>query len=649
MSYTRLFTPGRIGSLELRNRIVFPALESSFAEPDGTAGERIIRYYEERARGGCGLIITGLTRIDDETGNTSPTQLSAADPRYIPGLRRLADSVHRHGCKLFLQLFHPGHQTHSRLNGGRLYSASAVPNAVFGETPEVLSKTQIQDIIRRFCLSAQIARDAGADGVEIHGAHGYLLNQFLSPHTNMRMDEYGVDLAGRLRFITEVILSVRHTVGPDYPISVRINGDEFTGGGIGKEDAVHIAEYLDHLPIDCLNISSGVFETAWTMAEPASYPEGWKQDLARDIRSRVTHPVIAVNTIRHPATAEKLLESGVCDFAAVGRGQLADPFWAEKARLEEDSAIRPCIGCLECLRMLLDLHPIACSVNPLAGQEYLWGDDHLLKNGQGHTVAVVGAGPAGIQSSLVLAKRGYRVVLFEKADRPGGSLRDAVLPPHKELLQEFLQTFLQELRRSGVELRTDQAGTAERCLAVGAEAVFLSCGGTPVIPDAEGIEMACSALDALHHKIRTEGQRFVIIGGGMTGLETAEFLSETNDVTVIEESREAGASLCAPARHVLFDRLEQNHVCILTETKLKKIHAGYVTVQKEDGCMEDIRADQVIIAAGIRPSAAVPEEFLNTFSQVIPLGDAQESGQLKDALRSGYLAGFSYNNAAAAR
>lgn len=643
MPYRRLFEPGQIGALDLRNRIVFPALESSFAEPDGSAGDRIIRYYEERACGGCGLIITGLTRIDDSTGCTSPTQLSAADPRYIPGLRRLSDAVHSHGCRLFLQLFHPGHQTYSRLNGGRLYAASPVPNAVFGEVPESLSQAQIQEIIRRFCFSAQIAKESGADGVEIHSAHGYLLNQFLSPRTNLRTDEYGMNAAGRLRFLTEVILAVRRTVGPDYPISVRINGEEYIAGGIRKEDAVSIAQYLDHLPVDCLNISSGVFETAWTMAEPSSFAEGWKQDLARDIRAVVTHPVIAVNTVRHPAFAESLLESGVCDFVAVGRGQLADPFWAEKARRGEDLSIRTCTGCLECLHRLLELKPVSCSVNPLAGQEYLLGDDHLLKNGQGHTVAVVGAGPAGIQASLVLAKRGYRVVLFESSERPGGSLRDAVLLPHKELLQEFLQTFLRELRESGVELHTDQAGTPERCRNAGAEAVFLAYGGTPVIPDAEGIELACSSLDALHHKIRTGGQRFLIAGGGMTGLETAEFLSDTNEVTVIDEAEEVGQALCAPARKVFLDRLEQNHVRIVTGAKLHRIRAGYAAIKKTDGSTEELRADQVIVAAGIRPVTAVPEEYQNAFSQVILLGDARESGQLGDALRNGYHAGFSYN------
>ena len=188
MPYRKLFEPGQIGSLTLRNRIVFPALETSFAEPGGEAGERIIRYYEERARGGCGLIITGLTRIDDRAGCTSPTQLSAADPRYIPGLRRLAEAVHRHESRLFLQLFHPGHQTSSSLNSGRLYSASAVPHGIYNEMPSALSKEEIHTIVRRFCLSAQIAKEAGADGVEIHGAHGYLLNQFLSPHTNIRLD-----------------------------------------------------------------------------------------------------------------------------------------------------------------------------------------------------------------------------------------------------------------------------------------------------------------------------------------------------------------------------------------------------------------------------------------------------------------------------
>jgi len=480
-----------------------------------------------------------------------------------------------------------------------------------------------------------IAKTAGFDGVEVHAAHGYLVNQFLSPHTNKRTDKYGGDFFNRMRFITEIIVGIRFACGPDFPVCVRIDGSEFIEDGLDEKECIHIARYLESLGIACLNVSCGTYESGATIIEPSCFAEGWKKHLAKNIKANVKIPVIAVNTIKHPAFAEALLEEGVSDFVGVARGQLADAEWANKAKRGEDVLIRKCIGCMNCFLVANQGRPIECTVNPILGRELTHGDDRLVKDGNGRTVAVVGGGPGGMQAALVLAKRGFKTVLFEKSDRLGGTIKFGSVPPHKELLAELIDTREAELKKWGVDVRLNTQGTVEECRKIGACGVFLAQGGNPIVPKIPGVEKAVLAEQVLSGEVKLSGKNIAVIGGGVTGLETAEYLSPDNQVAVVEMMNAVGTTLYPSVLHYLMERLNKNKVEILTGHAIKAIGDGEITLGVTASAVEVTRkADVVVLALGVRSNRALYEEMEASFDKVVLVGDTEKPGTIVGAMHS---------------
>lgn len=636
MKYTKLFEKGKIGKLELRNRIVMPAMGTAFASSTGEASDEIIRYYADRAKGGCGLIISEICRIDEETGVGETNQLCVTDSKFIPRLVRLAEAVHAHDTKIFLQLHHPGNEGMGRLlHGKQIVAPSPVMCKVIGEMPRELTTAEVEDLTKKFVKGAVIAKAAGIDGVEVHAAHGYLVNQFLSPHTNKRTDKYGGDFFNRMRFLTEIILGIRFACGADFPISVRIDGNEFIEDGLDENDCIRIARYVESLGVACLNVSCGTYESGATIIEPSCFAEGWKKHLAKNIKANVKIPVIAVNTIKHPAFAEKLLEEGVSDFVGVARGQLADAEWANKAKRGEDVLIRKCIGCMNCFLIANQGRPIECTVNPILGRESTHGDDKLVKDGNGRTVAVIGGGPAGMQAALVLAKRGFKTVLFEKSDRLGGTIKFGSVPPHKELLGELIDTQEAELKKYGVDVRLNTEGTVEECKKAGACGVFLAMGGTPLAPRIPGAEKAVLAEQILSGEVKLTGKSIAVIGGGVTGLETAEYLSENNKVTIVEMMNAVGTTLYPSVLHYLKERLDKNGVEILTGHAIKAVGDGELTLGIMANAVEVTRkADVVVFALGVRPNRALLDEMEQAFENVILVGDTEKPGNIVNAMHA---------------
>ena len=645
MSYDKLFEPGMIGGLEIRNRIVMPAMGCSLAESSGEAGARMIKYYADRARGGAGLIITEITRIDDETGVGTPNQLSVTNTHMIAQLSRLVEAVHAYDTKLFVQLHHPGNQTPSRLIGGRQpVSASDVTCKVIGEQPRALTTEEVEAMVRKFVTGAVIAQKAGVDGVEIHAAHGYLVSQFLSPHTNKRTDKYGGSFEGRMRFVTEIIMGIKAYCGPNFPISVRMNGSDYLPDGITEEDGIAQARYLEKLGISCINVSCGTYDSGATIIEPNYFKEGWKRHLAANIRKAVNIPVIAVSNIKHPAIAEKTLEQGLYDFVGIARGHLADPDWGKKAREGKDVLIRKCIGCMECFRILNDGLPLGCTLNPVLGREFEYGDEKLVKNGAGRTVAVVGGGPAGMEAALTLAKRGFSTILFEAADKLGGTANLAAIPPHKEMLAEFVETMEAQLREAGVDVRLGVKADLEAVQAAGAEAVFIAAGGKPVLPSIPGIDRAVTAEEVLRGDAVVTGEKIVIVGGGVTGLETAEYFANDHKVTVVEMQDKIGGNLYPSIVMNLAQEIMKNNGRILKGSKLTSVDTDSVWIEEvRTGSTERIPADAVILAMGVRSERPDYEEFRKAFGDdLILVGDSMKPGQIYDALHSGHDKAFVY-------
>jgi len=642
MSYSKLFEPGKIGNLEIRNRIVMPAMGCSLAEVTGEPGPRMIRYYTDRAKGGAGLIITEITRVDDETGVGTPNQLSVTNTHVIGQLSRLVESVHTYGTKLFVQLHHPGNQTPSRLIGGKQpVSASDVTCKVIGEQPRALTTEEVEAMVRKFVTGAVIAQKAGVDGVEIHAAHGYLVSQFLSPYTNKRTDKYGGSFEARLRFITEIIMGIKAYCGPKFPISVRMNGDDFLPGGITLEDSVKIAVYLEKLGVACINVSCGMYDSGSTIIEPSYFAEGWKKHLSTAIKNAVSIPVIAVDNIKHPSVAEALLEEGASDFVGIARGFLADANWGVKAKKGEDLYIRKCLGCMECFRILNDGLPLGCTLNPILGREFEFGEDKLVRNGNGTPVAVIGGGPAGMQAALVLAKRGFRTILFEAGDRLGGTVNLAAMPPNKGMLAEFVETQKAEIEKAGVEVRLNAKADVETLKACGVKAIFMATGGKAVRPNLPGIEKAVTAEDVLAGKAEANGD-LVIVGGGVTGLETAELLGKDHKVTVVEMLDKVGGNLYPSVVMHLAQEIMKQGGTIAKSTALVSVEDNGVKV-KDTKTEEEkfIPADTVILAMGVRSERPLISELCEEFGEnVVLVGDADRPGQIYDALHSAYNRAF---------
>ena len=635
--YEKLFSRGKIGNLELKSRIVMPPMGTGMAYANGEASPEIIRYYEERAKAGCALICTEITCVDEETGLGGFYQLHATSPKHVQSLKKLADTIHRYDSKIFLQLHHPGREIAGAMEpAGECVAPSAIPCPVVGDMPRAMTTAECEAMEQKFVRGAVLAKTAGMDGVELHAAHGYLLNQFMSPLTNKRTDKYGGDFFNRMRMIADIIIGIRYACGPDFPVSVRISADEYIPGGIDIAEGVRIARYLESLGIVSINVSCGTYATGDTIVEPYYRDECWKQNLAASIKAAVKIPVIAVNTVKNPATAEKLLEDGVCDFVALGRAQLADPEWAKKAKEGKEHLIRKCMGCMFCFKAAAAGMPIICNANPNLGLETVYNEDTLKVNGDGRAVAVIGGGPGGMQAALVLAKRGFKPVIFEKSDRLGGSMNYACKPPHKELVAELIKTMEAELAEQNVEIRLNTEATVEAVKALNPCGVFLATGGDQIklpVPGADG-DNVYMAQDVVDGKYTFSGKKVVVVGGGVTGLETAEMLSKDNDVTLVEMTASVGDALYRSVKNYLVKTLTDNGAKIMTLQGLSEIQPGKVVLLHSATAFKtELEADAVVFAVGVKPNKAFIDEFYANFDRVTTVGDASRPGLIGDALR----------------
>ena len=644
MNYEKLFERGSIGNVHLKNRVVMTAMGVNLANSMGEANEVITKYYEERAKGGVGLIITEIARIDDEFGVGTPNQLSVTEGRHIPHLERMIETIQKYGTKVFIQLHHPGRETRSDLLGGKqIVAPSAIMCQVTQEMPRALTTEECEGLVRKFIKGAVIAKTAGADGVELHVAHGYLLNQFVSPYSNKRTDKYGGSFTNRLRIVSEIITGIKYMCGADFPISVRISADEYVDGGLKLHDSVKIARTLESYGIDAINVSSGTYESATTIIEPGSYPQGWKKHLAEEIRKNVRIPVIAVNNIKDPETAEKLLESGVCDFVGVARGHLADPYWVKKAKEGRSDEIRKCIGCLNCFAELNQGKHIKCSVNGALGRELEFSS--LEKNGHGKTVAVVGGGPAGMQAALVLDQKGFHTILFDEREKLGGTLNVADKAPIKEKVHLMTNGLIREIEESGVEVRRNTKATVELVRSLDPAGVFVAVGASPTIPPIPGIDGAnvMKAEDVLTGKSTPQG-KVAVIGSGLTGLETAELLADRGHaVTLVEMQKTIGPGVNRTILADLMMRFGKHDPTILSNHRLMSISKDSITLMNQMTSQPSmVEADTVVLALGVTPRREMVQAFRESFENIRVIGDADQAGRIQEAIKDGYTQAFAF-------
>lgn len=643
MKYPALFSEGTIGKLKLKNRVVMPSMGTMLAAADGEVTDHQIAYFEERARGGVGLIITEVTSVDYALGKAGPTHPRVDDNRYIPMLSRLANAVHKHGAKIFMQLHHAGRQGHSSLTGGaQIVAPSPIACSIMGETPRELTTAEVKELVQKFVMGALRCQMAGMDGVEIHGAHGYLVNQFLSPHTNRRTDEYGGSFDNRMRFAQEIVTGIKNLCGKDFPVIIRLSIDEFVPGGVKLEEGVEIACHMEEAGVDAINVSCGTYESMPTVMEPITYEQGWRSYIAAAVKARVKVPVITVGVIREPAAAEEILATGQADFVAIGRGLIADADWCEKASSGREAAIRKCISCLHCLdNGLLGVH-LTCAVNARVGREREF--QGYEQNGADRKVAIVGGGPAGMEAARVLALRQFRVVLFEKESSLGGQINFGNKPRGKEKMNWLVEYLRHELEELNVDLRLGDEASSAAVLAEEPYAVFVATGGVPILPPIAGINTphVLTAEQALAGYGEISGERVAVIGAGMTGCETADLLaSRGNEVCLVEMLNDIATGAGLTNKMDITEHLIESKVTIHTGHRLKEIGEQAIVVERlATGEQVTIPVDRVVISLGVRANNALYAEMAQRHPATFLLGDALAPRKIAYAIRDGFEKAF---------
>lgn len=634
--YPLLFSEISINTLRLKNRIVMPPMCTNYATIGGAVTQRMIDYYTARALGGVGLINVEFSYVHP-AGKVFEHMLGIYDDKLIPGLQMLADSVHKGGAKIFIQIAHGGRRSHSEITGTAPVAPSAIPR-LNGETPQELSKEEIEELIQAFIIAGQRAKRAGFDGVMIHMAHGYLLQQFLSPFSNKRKDCYGGDLDGRARFPLEILRGLRKEVGDDYPLTCRICGDEFIKGGFDLKQSIQLAKMLEVNGANALEVSAGTHETGQVIAAPPYYPMGFLSHLSAAIRKEVNIPVGIVGRIHTPDLAEELLQQGKADLIAVGRGLIADPEWPKKAQEGKPETIRPCLSCNQgCSERMYFQQDISCTVNALAGREKTFSLEPARKKKR---ILIVGGGPAGLEAARVAAYRGHKVFLFEKERELGGQLNIACLPPHKGRLKDFRDFLIREVERLPVRIEHKKPSTAT-IKKLSPDLVIIAVGGKPQDIEGPGFDdpKVVSAWDVLSGKEKV-GKKVLILGGGQVGLETAHFLWEKGkEVTVLEMLKSVGQDMSARSRKMILEKLIAGGVEIITQAKAVAVEGGEVIYERA-GLKEKFKgADSIIIAVG---TASENEEIAGLKKLRIPIykiGDALSPRKLFEAIQEGFQVG----------
>ena len=639
MAAMRMFEPGRIGSLHVRNRLIMPAMATNFASAHGEPTERLVSYYEARARGGVGTIVIENASVDEPVGGNGTVQLRIDHDRFIPGLSMLVGRVQEEGAAVALQINHAGAVANPQRTGVPAVGPSDVSWTDASPRPTPLALDEIERTIERYAQAAVRAQRAGFDAVEVHGAHGYLIAQFLSPVTNRRTDAYGGSVEKRWRFAIDVVRAVRDAVGTDYPILFRLSGDEFLPGGRTLDESVEQSASLVDAGIDGLSVSAGTAANPEVQLEPIAYEEGWRAYLAASIRKAISVPVITAGVFRNPKTVEDALEEGAADFVAIGRGLIADPEWPNKAQSGAEASIRHCISCNRCVRQrVFDDLPIRCSVNPSVGYEGEANRDPCVA--QDPRVYVIGGGPAGLQAAATASRLGADVMLYDRTSSLGGQLRSAVLPPHKEKIQWLIDDLVRALPTS-VRVRLDAEATKDELCAERPDAVILAGGATPqalevpVDPDA----VVETAESALADSTDISGLSVVVVGAGMVGCETALACAARGaHVTLVEALGMIGGD-CEPiSRSVLIRHLAESNVQTYTDVCATQITSDAV-VLTHGGESLRIPADRVVTAVGATSNDRLAEELRDTEFPVYVVGDARSPRGIAEAIYEGWRAG----------
>ena len=659
-----LFIPIKINSMDVKNRIYLPAMHMAMAR-DFEVTDQLTAFYEERAKGGAGMIVVGFATVDEQSGST--LNIGAHKDEFIPGLARLAEAINRHGCRSCVQLNHAGRYNFSFfMDGKQPVAPSPIASRMTGETPKELTRDEIKGIVDSFAQAALRVKKAGYDAVEILSGTGYLISEFLSPITNQRTDEYGGSLENRMRFGLEVVQAVRAAVGDDYPIIVRLNGNDFMPKGQGREELRQYAVALANQGgVDALCINVGWHE-ARVQQITTSVPRGAFSYLARGIKESVGIPVIASHRINDPGAARELISDGMCDMAAMGRSLIADPYLPQKAQEGREFEIIHCVACAQgCFDHLFQLKHVECLCNPRAGHEL---DQYPAKADSPKKVMVIGGGAAGMLAAVTAARQGHKVVLYEKEGRLGGQLHLAGAAPGREEFAVLARDLAVQVEKSDVTVVLNQAVDQALLEKERPDHVVLASGASPALPPIPGVDQphVVQSWDVLADRVYT-GRNVVVVGGGAVGVETALKLAKkgtlsgdtlkflllnkaedmetlynlalkgSKSVTVLEMLDRIGKDFGKTTRWGMMQDLDRFGVKTHTGAKVLEITPDGVRV--EMGSEEsEIPADTVVLAVGSRPENSLGPVLEKLGIPCSLIGDARNIGMAFDAIHQGYRA-----------
>ncbi len=671
--YPTLFSPIQIGNMTIPNRVTMVPTDISSANADGSVNPRVVTYHEEIAKGGCGFIIVGATTPDKATGRPTVTCLAADEDPLIPGLAHLAEAMHRHGAKCAVQIQHPGRQAAwPRKNlmsasdhvldvpGSAGHEVIYAESIAQGKSIRAMTVEEIYDLIEKFGEAAWRVQQAGFDSVELHGAHGYLISQFMSPFVNKRNDRFGGSFMGRMRFTMEIISRIQLKCGKDYPLGIRYSGDEWIEGGRTLDETVKVAKLMEDMGLAYVDISAGIFESPGAVMDPMYYPEGWNTYTAEEVKKHVKIPVITSHSLRNPDYCEKIVAEGKTDMVGMCRQLIADPYWANKARAGKKQEIRRCISCLvgcwqESLMIRRDMR---CAINPAVGDERFI---HLQPAEKACKVAVIGGGPAGMEAARISALRGHEVTIFEKTGELGGAMLCCCTVPGKSKMRWHADWLRQQVEKLGIEVKYRTEPEAKDL--EGFDVVLLAAGGKVVKPDIAGVNLPivttfedvlrCKSTKCEYYpkgkaKPVECGRNVLIWGDHFGAADAAEKLgSAGKKVTIVTENRDFAEWMEPVHRDVMLKRFAcgngeglkgktyKNPVRIIPNSSILEIKKdGTVIVVSNTFERSEVKTDTVVLAK-VEPNDGVYESFLEAGLTVVKIGDSKNVRNVRGAVTDG--------------
>lgn len=640
--YPHLFSPLRIGNVTVKNRVISGPMNTAYTGIDGTVTPRQIAYYMERVRGGVGIITIEAAAMDWPFGKGGRRQPRFNDPCVTPEWADFIQPAHAFDCKVICQLNHLGFRTNRYVNGNQENVTASAVSAYSEQYPaRELNKWEIQELIHRFGYSAGIACEADFDGVEIHAAHEYLFNQFLSPLTNFRKDEYGGSLENRARFLIETIKEVRRVIGPMKILSVRVPVSDWKEGGIDVEMGAQIAKLCEDAGADMISCTTGFSVTKDQCFEAEFNEEGARIFFGAAVKAVCKKAKVAVaGKIRDPQMAEDALVNGSADLIIGSRTHLADPYWTMKAQMGKESEIRKCMSCLECFKLFRPgAHNMRCAINPFVGFELTATEHNVPKAPEPKNILIVGGGVGGMQAAILAKKRGHKVTLVEKTDRLGGHMRLAGTPPFKDSIIRAMNWFIAETERQRIPVIFNTEADLDYIRSFAPDVVLLAFGAEPARPPVKGIENAFDVWDVLADAENApKNKEIVVLGGGTVGCECAEFLAfRDNHLSVIELTNELCRDQEQEHKDHLMMMLEAHNTALLTECAAQEIGKDYVTYKNTHGEIKTINCDMIVCATGQRPlNPSWVNELRSEGIYAYTIGDATMTGDIRRATRNAF-------------